>query len=90
MTIRYRSQEEIVYDILKILADSNVALARWTLANYTYSNLNEVRKYVQVMLDKELVTSTNNKISITEKGLRYMILFNRIRNMIPQILIQPR
>ncbi len=84
--MKYRSSMEILFDICKIIADSEEPLSHFDISRLTASNPGDTVKFVVEARDKGLVTTEFGKIVITSKGIRFVSLFTKLRRFVPELL----
>ena len=85
--MKFRSSMEILFDICKIIADSEEPLSHFDISRLTASNPGDTVKFIVEARDKGLVTSEFGKIVITSKGIRFVSLFTKLRSLVPELLV---
>ncbi|MCS6767347.1 MAG: winged helix-turn-helix domain-containing protein [Candidatus Nitrosocaldus sp.] len=79
-----RNRFEIVADILMTL-ESRGALYKTQIANKCNLDTRMLNRYMEMLLDAGLITQapdTPRAFIITDEGRRYLMLYNRIRQML--------
>jgi predicted transcriptional regulator len=85
--MKYRSSVEILFDICKTIADSEVPLSQFDITRLTGSKPADTVKFIVEARFKGLVTSEFGKIVITTKGIRFVSLFTKLRSFVPELSV---
>ncbi|MFZ0893593.1 MAG: hypothetical protein WAZ77_03730 [Candidatus Nitrosopolaris sp.] len=85
--MKYRSSTEILFDICKIIADSEVPLSQFDISRLTGNKPADTGKFIVEARLKGLVTSEFGKIIITAKDIRFVSLFTKLRSFVPELLV---
>ncbi len=86
MSMKYRSRTEIVYQILQIAKTEGDGAARTKIMYKAFLSYAQLREYLTVMTDNDLLQfeSDTQRFKITEKGLRFMSIYDQIGTVMEQ------
>jgi predicted transcriptional regulator len=77
---KYRSREEIVYEILLLLANSPQIKTR--IMYRAYLSYEQLRFYEAYLIEKRLAEQITDKISITQKGREYLAACQKAQDIL--------
>lgn len=70
VTTKYRSREEIIYEILLLLSDSPQIKTR--IMYRAYLSYEQLRFYETYLIEKRLIEQVIDRIYLTQKGREYL------------------
>jgi predicted transcriptional regulator len=83
--MRYRSRTEIISQILEA-ANGGVNITKTKLMYKVFLSQSQLKEYVKVLTDSDLLgyDSVTRTFKTTEKGLRFLSLYNQIDNLMKE------
>lgn len=85
--MKYRSRTEIVHQILQVSKEEgNDGAVKTKIMYKAFLSYAQLREYLTVMTDNDLLQfeSDTQRFRITEKGLRFMDIYDRIGMVMEQ------
>jgi predicted transcriptional regulator len=76
--MKYRSYMEVSYDICRLAADAEEPLTYFDISRLSASNPRKIKKAIQMLKDKGLITTEFDRVIVTERGTRWMCGFRRV------------
>ena len=80
-----RSRTEIVSSILDAANEGGITKTK--IMYYAFLSYNQLNEYLSVLTENNLIEYLDGTqtFKITEKGLKYLKMYNEIRKLLPQI-----
>ncbi len=78
--MKYRSRTEIVYHILQVVKDEGDGALKTKIMYNALLSYTQLKEYLAVMMDTDLLQyeSGTQRYKITEKGLRFLGIYDQI------------
>jgi predicted transcriptional regulator len=80
MVNKYRSRDEIIYEILLLLADSPQIKTR--IMYRAYLSYEQLKFYEAYLIEKRLIEQIMDKIALTQKGRAYLIACQKAQEIL--------
>ncbi len=82
MIMKYRSEFDIKADLIRTAMNSTKPLTQYRLAVITGVYYITIRPYITALIVEGLLTVTNNSLYVpTETGIRFELIFDKLRQM---------
>jgi predicted transcriptional regulator len=77
---KYRSRDEIIHEILSLLADSPQMKTR--IMYRAYLSYGQLRFYAGHLIEKGLIEQRTNMLSLTDKGRAYLLAYQKAQQIL--------
>ncbi len=83
--MRYRNRTEIISQILEA-ANGNVDITKTRLMYKAYLSQSQLKEYVEILTENDLLSynSVTRTFRTTQKGLRFLKLYNEIDQLLKE------
>src|SRR5438046_846159 len=85
--MKYRSYMEVSYDICRLAADAEEPRTYFDISRLSASNPGKIKKAIQMLKDKGLITTEFDRVIVTERGIRFVHMFAKLRQFIPELSV---